>query len=330
MQVVHFQRRPLAHFFSLERAFATVRNHFPAEVECRVAISRFPSSGFFKRIYNIVEAWTRQGEVNHVTGDVHFLDLFMRKRRTLLTVLDCVMLTRLRGWRWWVMWFFWYWLPVRRAALISVISAATRDDLLRQVRCDPAKVRVVPVPVAEGLGARPKAFATESPLILQVGTTENKNLERVAAALESLPCRLRIVGPLSEAQQAALRRHGIDFSSATGLNDEELAAEYEHCDLVIFASTFEGFGLPIIEAQTVGRPVVTSNFGPMDDVAGDGACLVDPFAPSSIRTGVQKVIADESYRRELVRRGYENAQRFQPAAVAAQYVELYKELLAKA
>jgi glycosyltransferase involved in cell wall biosynthesis len=68
----------------------------------------------------------------------------------------------------------------------------------------------------------------------------------------------------------------------------------------------------------------------MNEVAGSGACLVDPFDPSSIRSGIQKVIENEAYRSELVQRGYENAQRFQPAAVAAQYLALYEELRASA
>jgi glycosyltransferase involved in cell wall biosynthesis len=99
------------------------------------------------------------------------------------------------------------------------------------------------------------------------------------------------------------------------------------CDLLVFASTFEGFGLPIVEAQATGRPVVTSNIMSMPEVAGDAACLVDPFNVSSIREGVLKVINDSDYRNALVKAGFENVKRFQPEQIARQYAELYHELV---
>jgi glycosyltransferase involved in cell wall biosynthesis len=99
--------------------------------------------------------------------------------------------------------------------------------------------------------------------------------------------------------------------------------------MVIFASTYEGFGLPIIEANAVGRPVVTSDIYSMPEVAGDAACLVNPFDVSNIRTGVLRVIQDESYRRKLIENGFKNVERFKPNAIAQQYLELYKELFRK-
>ena len=59
--------------------------------------------------------------------------------------------------------------------------------------------------------------------------------------------------------------------------------EYKDADLISFPSTFEGFGMPIIEGQAVGRPVITSNIEPMVSVAADAAILVDPFNIESIR-----------------------------------------------
>lgn len=328
MRVTHFQRRPMTGYFSLERLFGDVRAALPPEVECRVHVARFVSLGLWRRIYNVLEAPFYGGEVNHVTGDVHYLDFLLSRRRTLLTIPDCASLERLHGWRREVLRLFWYTLPVWRAGLVSVISEATKTELLRHVRCAPEKVRVVACCVSPAYQPDPRPFPAEKPRLLHIGTGRNKNLLRVAEALAGIPCRLQIIGWLDAEQAAALRTHGIDYEASSGLSDDEILGAYRHCDLVVFASTYEGFGLPIAEANAIGRPVVTSNLLSMPEVAAGAACLVDPFDPASIRAGIRRVIDDDAYRDQLINNGFRNARRFTPEAVARKYVELYQELLA--
>jgi glycosyltransferase involved in cell wall biosynthesis len=98
------------------------------------------------------------------------------------------------------------------------------------------------------------------------------------------------------------------------------------CDLLLFPSLHEGFGLPIVEAQATGRPVVTSDREPMTEVSGGAAVLVDPEDVASIRTGVLRVLEDHQLAAELVRRGRVNVGRFSASAVAAQYAAIYWEL----
>ncbi len=328
MRVTHFQRRPRPVDFSLERLFRDVRAAMPPGIECRVHVARFISSGFWKRLYNVLEAPFYHGEINHVTGDTHYQGYLLPKHRTLLTIPDCAPLARLRGWRRAVLRFFWYTLPVRRAGLVSVISEATKAELLRHVRCAPEKVRVVACCVSPTFRADPRPFDAARPRLLQIGTGKNKNLPRVAEALAGIPCHLQIIGRLDAEQEDALRAHNIDHTATDGLSDDAVAAAYRECDLVVFASTYEGFGLPIAEANAVGRPVVTSNVLSMPEVAGDAACLVNPFDVVSIRAGVQRVIDDAAYRGQLIERGFANAARFSAGAVALKYAELYEELLA--
>ena len=326
--VVYFHRRPRPADFSLEQLFRNVRAALPAQVRHRTHVARFWSSGFWKRVYNVLESPFYQGDVNHVTGDIHYVDFLLPKRRTLLTIPDCAPLDRLRGWRRAILRFFWYTLPVRRAGLVSVISQATKAELLRHVACDPAKVRVVHCCVSPGLRRDPRPFNQTCPRVLHLGTGKNKNLLRVAAALAGMRCHLEIVGRLDDEQRQALQTHGIQHTAREGLSDAEIAEAYRASDLVVFASTYEGFGLPIVEANVTGRPVVTSRLLSMPEVAGDTACLVDPFDVASIRAGVRRVCEDAPYRAQLVENGYRNSARFTPEAIARQYVELYRELLA--
>jgi glycosyltransferase involved in cell wall biosynthesis len=173
----------------------------------------------------------------------------------------------------------------------------------------------------------PRVFDAKKPHILQVGTSETKNLLRVAEALKGITCHLQIVGRLSGVQEATLKRFGIEFSTFANISDQQLVEIYKQCDMVIFASTYEGFGLPILEANAVGRPVITGNILSMPEVAGDAACLVDPFDVESIRTGILKVIRDPVYREELIQFGFKNVERFKPQKIVEEYVKLYKEIL---
>ena len=302
----------------------------PENVDCRVCRCRFRSRGVLPRVWNALEAVSHQGEVNHVTGDVHYLTLFFRKRRTLLTIHDCGTLERLTGWRKRLYSLLWFQLPMARSAAVTTISRATRDDLLRRFPVSPDKIRVIPDCIPDSYAFAPKPFKVEEPRILQVGTRTNKNLDRVARALNGVACHLDIVGRLSSEQKRILKQNRIDFTNGYDLTDDAMLRRYRQCDMLVFASLNEGFGMPIIEAQAMGRPVVTSDVPPMPETGGDGACYVDPLDVGSIRNGILRVIDDAAYRRELIRKGRENAQRFRPETVAARYADLYREVMARA
>ena len=108
------------------------------------------------------------------------------------------------------------------------------------------------------------------------------------------------------------------------LKDNELVEAYRRCDMVVFASLYEGFGLPILEAQAMGRPVITSNFGAMKEAAGDGALLVDPYSVEAIRDAVLRVKREPALREELIAKGRANVERFRAGVVAERYAEIYR------
>ena len=328
LEVLFIQRRPAGAQVSIERLFEQVRAALGREISWETHVSPFASRGLLPRLRNLWAAWQAgRGRICHIAGDVHYLALALPGNQLVLTIHDCAILHRLRGWRREVVRCLWFAWPVRRAAVVTTISEATREDLCRWISPDlHHKVRVIPNCVRSEFVATPKEWDTGSPVFLQVGTGWNKNLQRVAEAMRGLACRLWIVGPVDELQRAFLESCGLDYKCLGRLGDDELLHAYQHCDALVFASLFEGFGLPILEAQATGRPVITSQRSSMPEAAGDGALLVDPEDVASIRAAVERVMADSSLRLSLVERGFQNVRRFQPAAVAAAYEAIYREL----
>ena len=139
-------------------------------------------------------------------------------------------------------------------------------------------------------------------------------------------CVLSVIGPGDSTIRRLIDEYDVDVESSEGLSEETLIQEYVACDMLVFVSTYEGFGMPILEANAVGRPVVTSNVTSMPEVAGDAACLVDPFDVKSIRKGIDRIIEDAEYRQQLVKNGFANVSRFQADRIAVQYAEIYREI----
>ena len=330
MRVIQFMRKPDGLAFSVENLFADIQEAIEGDIDVSVYTNPYHSRGLFRRLAGLVRASLHQSDVNHITGDIQFLGILMRKRRTVLTVLDCVTLERLTGIRYWVLWFFWYWLPAKRAAVITVISESTKRELLRHLGRGSWPIKVIHCPVSLEFRHYPKVFDSHCPTILQVGTKSNKNIERVAAALEGIRCRLVVIGKLKPEQIAALEENGVDYESHAGISRSALIEHYRNCDLLVFASLYEGFGLPVLEAQATGRPVVTSGLYSMPEVAGKGALYVDPLSASAIGDAVRKIIDDAALRDRLVTAGARNVEKFRPAHIASQYAEIYRSVFVKA
>jgi alpha-1,3-rhamnosyl/mannosyltransferase len=153
--------------------------------------------------------------------------------------------------------------------------------------------------------------------VLAVGTLEpRKNLARVVEAARLAGVELRVVG--------ARGWGGVDVPGWVGeIPDAELAALYRGAHCVVYASLYEGFGLPVLEAMACGAPVVTSRGTAMEEVADGAAVLVDPRDAGSIADGIAQA---ELRREELVARGRARAQEFPWEAAAGAVERLWREL----
>ncbi len=327
LEVVHYQRRRRdTGNFSIESLFERLRVETPDDIVISAQLTRYPSNGILRRLANLIEAPFHQGVVNHVTGDIHYVAILLHKKQTILTIHDCGFLRRDPGLARTILKAFWLTWPVKRVDTVVAVSPSTKDEILRETRVAPDKVRVISNAVVLKLERASNTFETKCPQILFVGTSANKNLARLIAAVRGIPCKLDIIGVLPTEIKQALKDSQVAYSNSWALSEVEMRKRYESCDLVAFPSTYEGFGLPILEGQTVGRPVLTSNADPMRWVADGGACLVDPFDIDSIRVGILRIINDTSFRESIVQEGYRNLERFSTAAMIEAYANLYRRV----
>jgi glycosyltransferase involved in cell wall biosynthesis len=314
-------------FFSIERVFFSIEEELRRQglsVEKVYAPDSGPSLRNFRAVIN--RFGRRQADVYHVTGDIHYAVLGFPRRKVLLTIHDCVFLRQATGLKKWLLKKLFLDWPVGHCRIVTTISEATKKDIVHYTGCNPDKIRVIPNPIREGIQYRPPVFREDHPTILFVGTTPNKNLERTIPALAGINCRLRIIGEITEDIRRLLQLYRLDYSNGLRLTDEEMAEEYVKADLVLFPSLYEGFGLPIVEAQKTGRPVITSDLSPMKEVAGGAACLVDPEKEEDIRAAVLKVIGDAACREQLIAAGLHNVQRFDIVTITKQYLSCYRDL----
>jgi Glycosyltransferase len=111
------------------------------------------------------------------------------------------------------------------------------------------------------------------------------------------------------------------------LSDELVALFYSQADVFVYPSHYEGFGLPVLEAMTLGAPVITSNTSSLPEVAGDAALLVDPNEPTQLAEAILKVISDCQLRRKLIHKGQERAKLYSWERTAQETLKAYRSLL---
>lgn len=322
-QILLLYRKPSPERKSIEKLFAGLEQE-PGMIKVCLPCDLNTPRNFLRILWF---SWQLRGKYVHITGDVYFMALFLWRRKIVMTIHDGYHYDTLTGIKRWIYGRIWLDLPMRLAKRVVVISETTQQYL--QDRFSVTADKLVVIPNYFQITAKKGPVEKEiNPVftILQIGTKDNKNLPRLIVALKNLPVMLRIVGKPSQVQETQLREAGINYSAVWDISEEELMKEYQRADLLSFISTQEGFGLPILEAQYYGTPVLTADKAPMNVVAGEGALLADPFSVDDIRARIVSLIHGEVIVSELVERGILNLDRFSYKRFKEAYSDVYKEV----
>ena len=286
------KKRPLGNF-SIENSFRELLPHFEGsewDIEWREA-SWF-SEGILNRFWIALEARRLDAEIVHITGDINFAALFLRRRKAVLTIHDNGFLEEHSGWKRWLMKKIWLDWPLKRCDRVVAVSNATKRSILEHTNYPEDQIEVIHTVVPSHFKPRNVLPNNPKPVVLHIGLAPNKNLKGHAEAIQGMDVLLHIIGEPSEADHAMLQSMGIDYEWKSKLSDAEMQEAYATSDVLLFCSTLEGFGMPILEAKAVGLPVITSDIEPMNEVGKGWATLVAPNNPLAIQSGIESILSE--------------------------------------
>jgi len=231
---------------------------------------------------------------------------------------------------------------VKRADGVICGSEYTAGEIRRLLDVPDSKLAVTPYGVDPVFREEPEAAEVDAVLaryglprgaLLYVGSDDKrKNLPLLAMTYMGLAGRRRAFPPLVLVGPGSHWAQGGTISGAqiraTGyLPVRDLRALMAASALLVLASLEEGFGLPVAEAMTAGLPVVCSKGSALEEIAGDGALLVDPKDPRSVASGIERVLDDPALAASLRRKGRERSVRFDWDRAARQTLDFYRKLL---
>jgi glycosyltransferase involved in cell wall biosynthesis len=235
----------------------------------------------------------------------------------------------------------------KRASHIMTISEFSATDIARRFDLPRERITVAHLSASLDFHPRDKAQSQEYlaqeyglafPFILYVGRIQaRKNLPRLVEAYarlrkQGLDTKLVMVGKrdwqsgqLVEKIKELGLENSVIFPGFVPF--EDLPLFYNAAEVFIFPSFFEGFGLPVVESMASGVPTITSTGSSLEEVAGDGALLIDPGDTDSIANALGKVLGDSALRQHLAIRGLKRSKEFAAGNLAEKALAVYRSLV---
>jgi hypothetical protein len=312
---------------SIEKLFHSLKKEAPKDINIKILTCPFYSSGIIRRLLSCFWALFNQGDINHISGDINFISLFLKKRKTINTFHDCFNIKQYKYFKKIVYKLFWFKMPIVKSNYITCVSNFTLKEINKNFKIDKNKSLVIENFFS--LNIKKIKFTNKKNLIkkiLIIGTTANKNIERMLQALNNIKCKLFIVGRLSDEQRKYLMDNNFIFDNFVNASEKKVLEIYKNSDLLLFATLYEGFGLPIIESQTLGIPVITSNLEPMKSIAKNSAILVNPYNILDINKKIKLLFRSRKLRLKLIRKGIRNSKKFSITIAKNKYFNLYRKI----
>lgn len=231
---------------------------------------------------------------------------------------------------------------VKRSKAVVAVSETTKKDVVELLNCPPEKVHVIYNgydPAAYNLDTIPNPDRQNPSVaygdyLLVIGPTySHKNIEFLLSVFRDLPSGLaqRFTLVIAGGKKAYLN-HLKGCVAQMGLEKRvsflgyvpagSMKALYQGAYALIFPSLYEGFGFPLVEAMACGCPVLCSDTASMPEVCGDAAVYFSPVEKQTLKNALEKILGDETLRREMIGRGLQRAKMFSWEKAAASFKQL--------
>lgn len=222
---------------------------------------------------------------------------------------------------------------VRRAARVIAVSESTSRDLQELYRVPPERIRVVP----NGVHPDTRPPGAREPIILSVGIREPRKrigalveghaLYLASAPADPPPCRLVIVGGAGGDEARVMAAAGPGCEIRGFVRREELLDLYRRSTLLAYPSSYEGFGLPVVEAMAHGCPVLCARNSSLIEIGGRSALFLDDVTPAGIAAALTAALADRGALAARGEAGREEAARYSWPASATATRDVYRQAL---
>ena len=236
---------------------------------------------------------------------------------------------------------FLFWHSNHKSKQVITISHFVQDDLAKRYKFTIGKTTTTHCasePPLKAKAVQPEGVVKNAKFLLAVGTAfPHKNLQTIVDAhkllLKEYPDIVLYFAGKKEYYYGLLDAYieqntNIDRVKTLGfVSDAELKWLYQNCEVYIFASLSEGFGLPGLEAMVHGAPVVSSNASCLPEIHGNAAHYFNPYSPTDLTVAIADVLENKSLRESLIKKGHAQTKKFSWQRMAQQTVEIYKKAL---
>lgn len=232
---------------------------------------------------------------------------------------------------------------MRRADRIVAVSECVKRDIVRYLHIDAEKIDVIyggchrrftePVTEAQVEQVRERYNLPERYLLVSGTHSARKNLGQIIEALPDIDSDVSVViagrgTPLTEALMRRIKALGMESRVLMlhGVAAEDMPAIYHAALAYLMLSLYEGFSTTIVEAITVGVPVIAAKGSSLEESGGEGSIYVEPHDHDALVEAVERVVHDEDLRQNMIDRGREYATRFRPEVIAYNMLNTYRRI----
>ncbi len=228
------------------------------------------------------------------------------------------------------------WLTIKKAKRIIVPSQWWQEELIRRYRLASEKVVVTYEGVDEKLkpgqdGKVLRKYGIKKPFVIYTGSLyPHKNIERLVRAVKQAGIVLVVVCARNvfyeRFEKKIIKMKAEKFVNLVGfVPDEDLGTLYQEAEAFVFPSLLEGFGLPGLEAMSVGCPVIASNIPVLKEVYGEAALYFDPYKIEEMAVKIKEVTGDQNLRAELREKGLVQVKKYSWQKMAKETLKVYED-----